>query len=283
MHGNPRDLQFYSQIIMENVDMNNKSDGGEKYWKRRQDIEMHKRFLTAGVIPRSIQMKINQKNLQHQLPEPLDLLAQPQSSQPMQTSPQQQHSSHSIQQLQQRHINSPTPLAFTPTSVLRKMTAEKDNSTLVVSGSQQQTTSQSQASTTMSQQRQIPHHQIGNKNMQSVPMKPQQKQITQQQTHQQQVFIPNVSTQPQASQQPRMILGGGNHQPQQVQLCNGGQQIMPQQHSLQQQPNLTNIQQSQQVQKMRNSQQLKWPLAPVLSQQQQMPVAKPIGIYYYFF
>ncbi|XP_044316478.1 eukaryotic translation initiation factor 4E transporter isoform X2 [Drosophila rhopaloa] len=89
----------------------------------------------------------------------------------------QNSASHAINQLI-AHGNSPTPLAFTPTSVLRKMTADKDTSqTPSASHSQQQ------------QYQMHPHH---------------AKQLS---THS------NVhEPQPTATMavQPRMILGGGN-------------------------------------------------------------------------
>lgn len=58
---------------------------------------------------------------QHQPPLPPQPQPQPQPQSHQQQ--QQQHHAH-------QHTSSPTPLAFTPTSVLRKMTAEKENEQL---------------------------------------------------------------------------------------------------------------------------------------------------------
>lgn len=77
---------------------------------------------------------------------------------------QQQLNASMTQQVQHssRHINSPTPLAFTPTSVLRKMTAEKE----CTSNSSQNTTISSTSSQQIQQHTQQanmklkPHQQV---------------------------------------------------------------------------------------------------------------------------
>lgn len=87
------ELQMHTQAIMQNAVFKKKFEVEQHEQRRRQ--EMHK------------QHDLESSSQQHQ--------------QRLNSSMAQQihHSS--------RHINSPTPLAFTPTSVLRKMTAEKES------------------------------------------------------------------------------------------------------------------------------------------------------------
>ncbi|XP_067627709.1 eukaryotic translation initiation factor 4E transporter isoform X2 [Eurosta solidaginis] len=111
--------------------------------------------------------------------------------QPIVTQQQQQqaHNQSTIQQ-QHRHINSSTPLAFTPTSVLRKMTAEKDNFNT-------STADKFHSATTAGMQQQ-------NKAL------PPENTFIKPQNAQQQMYQQPIAT------QPRMILGGKLSQPQQI-------------------------------------------------------------------
>uniref|UniRef100_W8BT62 Protein cup n=1 Tax=Ceratitis capitata TaxID=7213 RepID=W8BT62_CERCA len=107
-----RDSQFHTHTTMQNAMMQRKIEEQQLQpdsHKRRQEIQ--KQSQSNHILLGHSESDIQQKSI---------LL-----SNNMQQ-PSQQHISHTIHQ-QQRHINSPTPLAFTPTSVLRKMTAEKDN------------------------------------------------------------------------------------------------------------------------------------------------------------
>lgn len=107
----PRELQFHTQSIMQNALIKKKLEEQRENFRKRQELQ--------------------QQQQQQQ---------QPSNSNNMEGNDQQQSNNsvsinrgvspgigaNKIQQTHQ-HIASPTPtLAFTPTSVLRKMTAEKD-------------------------------------------------------------------------------------------------------------------------------------------------------------
>ncbi|XP_065370770.1 eukaryotic translation initiation factor 4E transporter [Calliphora vicina] len=173
-----RELQMHTQAIMQNALFKKKIDVDEAM-RRRQ--EMHKQHEIESFSQQHQQQSLNSNSVM----------------------PQQGHQQTS------RHVNSPTPLAFTPTSVLRKMTAEKDT----ISNSTQATTIASSS--------------------------PQQLQAHIQQQHLKIPTHPQIHGQQmsyQHSNQPRMILGGGNfqymHQQHQIPpAANGSPQISPQQKS----------------------------------------------------
>lgn len=117
---------MHTQAIMQNAIFKKKLEVEQHEQRRRQ--EMHK------------QHELESSSQQHQ----------------------QQLNASMTQQVQHsaRHINSPTPLAFTPTSVLRKMTAEKE----CTSNSSQNTTLSSTSSQQIQQHTQqanmkLKHHQ----------------------------------------------------------------------------------------------------------------------------
>uniref|UniRef100_A0A1I8P7L2 Uncharacterized protein n=1 Tax=Stomoxys calcitrans TaxID=35570 RepID=A0A1I8P7L2_STOCA len=125
------------------------------------------------------------------------------------------------QQQQPRPVHSPTPLAFTPTSVLRKMTAEKENNTQqaqmpMISPQQQQQQQQQQHQQQQQQQLSGPPIQTPPP-LQQHMIKLSQQQQQQQQQHQLQQHI----------NPPRMILGAGNLQHLQQQQQQQQPQQMP--------------------------------------------------------
>ncbi|KAM7341280.1 eIF4E-Transporter [Cochliomyia hominivorax] len=174
-----RELQMHTQAIMQNA-----------IFKKKLEVEQHEAIRRRQEIHK--QQELESSNINHQ-----------QSLNVNSVVSQQSH------QQPPRHINSPTPLAFTPTSVLRKMTAEKDTVT---------NTSQAPPITSSSPQQIQPHLQ-----------QPHLKIPTHPQIHNQQMY--------QHSNQPRMILGGGNfqymHQQPQHQIIpsSGSPQVSPQQKS----------------------------------------------------
>uniref|UniRef100_A0A0K8UIL5 Protein sister of odd and bowel n=1 Tax=Bactrocera latifrons TaxID=174628 RepID=A0A0K8UIL5_BACLA len=163
-----REMQFNTHTIMPNATLKKKIEEQQDSIRRRQE-NYPQSNTTLGLN----EVDTQQKNIQQ-----------------MQISSNMQQQTAGTQQQTQptRHINSPTPLAFTPTSVLRKMTAEKDNS--------------NSNPTTL-------HHNMLNSVQQ------QNKAMAQN------TFINPTSNQHQMQQPtstlPRMILGGNNTQQQQQQ------------------------------------------------------------------
>ncbi|XP_039968188.1 eukaryotic translation initiation factor 4E transporter [Bactrocera tryoni] len=213
-----REMQFHTHAIMQNATLKKKIEEQQDSIRRRQEnhLQSNNRLGLNEV-------DTQQKNIQQ-----------------MQISSNMQQQTAGTQQQAQptRHINSPTPLAFTPTSVLRKMTAEKDNS--------------NSNPTTL-------HH-----NMLNSVLQQQNKAMAQN------TFINPTNNQHQMQQPtstlPRMILGGNNTQQQQQQMSNNNS-LPPQ--SLNQTP------QQQAVQPLRNSMaQIKWPLHLV---NQSITAIKPMG------
>ncbi|KNC25471.1 hypothetical protein FF38_05863 [Lucilia cuprina] len=178
-----RELQMHTQAIMQNA-----------LFKKKLEVEQHEALRRRQEIHKQQELESSNFNQQHQQSLNSNSMISQQGHQQQQTS---------------RHVNSPTPLAFTPTSVLRKMTAEKDT----ISNSSQATTI-----TSSSPQQVQPHIQ-----------QPHLKIHTHPQIHGQQMSY-------QLGNQPRMILGGGNfqymHQQQQIApAANGSPQMSPQQKS----------------------------------------------------
>lgn len=209
-----REIQFHTHSIMQNAMMKKKIEEQQDSIRRRQEKHPQSNNMMLGLN----EVDTQQKNIQ-QMHLSNNMQQQTTGTQ------QQTHVLHPIQQQQHqpsRHINSPTPLAFTPTSVLRKMTAEKDNSN-------SNATSQ--------------HHTPSNS-------------VIQQQNKAQNAFMNPTNNQHQMLQplstQPRMILGGNHSQQQQQQMSNNNP-LPPQ--SLNQTP------QQQPVLPLRNSMApMKWPL-----------------------
>lgn len=77
--------------------------------KKKLEVEQHEAIRRRQEMHKQIELKTPN---QHQPPQHNSVMPQQQQQQ--------------VQLPPARHMNSPTPLAFTPTSVLRKMTAEKD-------------------------------------------------------------------------------------------------------------------------------------------------------------
>ncbi|XP_029406195.2 eukaryotic translation initiation factor 4E transporter isoform X2 [Bactrocera dorsalis] len=199
-----REMQFHTHPIMQNATLKKKIEEQQDSIIRRQ--ENHP--------PSNNTLGLNKVDTQQS------------NIQQMQISSNMQQQTAGTQQQAQptRHINSPTPLAFTPTSVLRKMTAEKDNS--------------NSNPTTL-------HH-----NMLNSVIQQQNKAMAQN------TFINPTNNQHQMQQPtstlPRMILGGNNTQQQQQQMSNNNS-LPPQ--------SLNPTPQQQAVQPLRNSMApIKWPL-----------------------
>lgn len=111
-----RELQMHTQAIMQNA-----------LYKKKLEVEQHEALRRRQEMQKQQEIDASNFNQQQSLNNANSVITQ------------QGH------QQTQRHINSPTPLAFTPTSVLRKMTAEKDTisttsqvSTITSSSSPQQ-------------------------------------------------------------------------------------------------------------------------------------------------
>ncbi|XP_054746810.1 eukaryotic translation initiation factor 4E transporter [Anastrepha obliqua] len=227
---NQRDLQFHTQTIMQNAMLKKKIEEQQQQQKdslrRRQEIQKQPQANILSVL--------NEIDMQ-QVPISNSMQQQPAVTQ------QQPHIPHTLQHQHQqsRHINSPTPLAFTPTSVLRKMTAEKDNPNT-------NTTTHSATNDVIQQQ---------NKSLTQTTF------INSQNTHQHMQHQP-ITT------QPRMILGG-NHSQQQLQISTNNQ-VPPQ--------SLAQISQQIPMQSSRNTlAPMKWPLHLVNQNMSAIkPMGRPI-------
>ncbi|XP_069968857.1 eukaryotic translation initiation factor 4E transporter isoform X2 [Bactrocera oleae] len=228
-----REIQFHTHTIMQNALLKKKIEVQQDSIRRRQEKHPQSNNMLLG---------LNEVDMQQNNVQQMNLSS---NMQQQTTGTQQQaHVSHPIQQQHQptRHINSPTPLAFTPTSVLRKMTAEKDNS--------------NSNGTTV-------HHNALNSVIQ------QQNKAMAQNT-----FISPTNNQHQMQQpistQPRMILGG-NHTQQQQQQMSSNNPLPPK--PLNQAP------QQQPGQPLRNSMApMKWPLHLV---NQSITAIKPMARFYH--
>ena len=108
----PRELQYHTQSIMQNALIRKKLEEQRENFRKRQEAQAQQQAQTSqpssGGPTSTADVKTtsvpsgNEKPLNQNIP------------------------SHTSPAKQQQHTSSPTPLAFTPTSVLRKMTAEKD-------------------------------------------------------------------------------------------------------------------------------------------------------------
>ncbi|XP_011194719.1 eukaryotic translation initiation factor 4E transporter isoform X1 [Zeugodacus cucurbitae] len=224
-----REIQFHTHTIMQNAMLKKKIEEQQDSIRRRQE----KHPQSNNMLGLS-EVDAQQKNMQQMH---LSNSMQQQQS----TTQQQAHVPHTIQQPQQhqssRHINSPTPLAFTPTSVLRKMTADKDNT--------------NSNSTTQ-------HHTATNSLIQHQNKTMAQNNFINSSNNQHQMQQP-IST------HPRMILGG-NHSQQQQQMSTNNP-VPPQ--------SLNQTSQQQPGQPLRNSMApMKWPLHLV---NQNVTAIKPMG------
>uniref|UniRef100_A0A1B0ACI9 Protein cup n=1 Tax=Glossina pallidipes TaxID=7398 RepID=A0A1B0ACI9_GLOPL len=242
-----RELQIHTQTILQNALK-------KKLEEQQQEVVLRRR----------------QETRKHHLD--FDLLQQQGSIPGNSTANSELMKSHHLHNPQpsSRHINSPTPLAFTPTSVLRKMTADKDVSF--------QQNASSQTSPQHNQQQQQHYHlqhmqqqhsqtqQSGNPSCDMFPL--QQQHIQHQIQHQH----------PQTSQ-PRMILGGGSvHQESQQHhhliSSKPAQQVSP--LKSQQQPQQISPQHHRhQPGQLRSQPLLKWPSPTINSNI--VTVNKPIG------
>ncbi|XP_037037944.1 putative uncharacterized protein DDB_G0271606 isoform X2 [Bradysia coprophila] len=102
----PRELQFHTQSIMQSALIKKKLEEQRENFRKRQEMQQ------AQQQQNHLNQPPNQSESGNNIPSSSVALTQTSTS-----SPVKQH---------HQHIASPTPLAFTPTSVLRKMTAEKD-------------------------------------------------------------------------------------------------------------------------------------------------------------
>lgn len=106
----PRELQYHTQSIMQNALIRKKLEEQRENFRKRQEAQQAQQ---SQQNPSSATTNIG-TNLATTTPAPTSV-AQPQAisqANPVHSSPV-------------KHTQSPTPLAFTPTSVLRKMTADK--------------------------------------------------------------------------------------------------------------------------------------------------------------
>uniref|UniRef100_A0A1A9WYD6 Protein cup n=1 Tax=Glossina brevipalpis TaxID=37001 RepID=A0A1A9WYD6_9MUSC len=242
-----RELQIHTQTILQNaLKKKLEEQQQEIVMRRRQEIRKHHMDFDLLHQQRNIP---GNNTVNNELMKP--------------------HNLHNTQP-SSRHINSPTPLAFTPTSVLRKMTADKDVSF------QQNASSQTSPQHNQQQQQQYHLHiqqqhsqpqQSGNPSYDIFPLQQQHIQHHIQHQHSQ-------------TSQPRMILGSGSvHQePQQhhhLIPSKAAQQISPLKSQHQQQMQQISPQHHHQPGQLRNQPLLKWP--PLTINSNIVAVNKPIG------
>lgn len=115
----PRELQYHTQSIMQNALIRKKLEEQRENFRKRQEAQQAQQQQSQqnpSSTTSNSSVGTNPVNASN-APPPLPNTSQPQ--QPISQAANPVHSSPV------KHTQSPTPLAFTPTSVLRKMTADK--------------------------------------------------------------------------------------------------------------------------------------------------------------
>lgn len=109
----PRELQYHTQSIMQNALIRKKLEEQRENFRKRQEQEQKEQIQKQGG-----ERKHQEHDATAAMQNPSPVEAPKPMDSPIKKAPQQQ-------QLQRPHA--PSPSMFTPTSVLRKMTAEKES------------------------------------------------------------------------------------------------------------------------------------------------------------
>ncbi|XP_055594609.1 putative uncharacterized protein DDB_G0271606 [Uranotaenia lowii] len=156
----PRELQFHTQSIMQNALIRKKLEEQRENYRKRQEQQAQQQqnrqqetssaassLTSSATTTTTTAVGANQSGVSASGPgnqqgnntsnsgmvAPSTAIATPVVTSSITSPVKQNQPSHSHSQ----HTSSPTPLAFTPTSVLRKMTAEKESESIINNNSNQ--------------------------------------------------------------------------------------------------------------------------------------------------
>lgn len=123
----PRELQFHTQSIMQNALIRKKLEEQRENYRKRQELELKAEVMQKQEIDKKIRQP-EALQIENQIMSPEEKINN--------DSPAKKASSGvpPLTQQQVQRAHAPSPNIFTPTSVLRKMTAEKDSEMAKIGG-----------------------------------------------------------------------------------------------------------------------------------------------------